>query len=215
MISSHANTNDVLDVEEAKYLCKDTYTIQQIENTIKNIYILLDFKVYPTYTLEGLSNNLDYDIWHRLYLKTENGKLTMRDDTFDILDRFKEMCNLKIIDNKVYLKNKKILVELKSQLKKKGEIIKTITYFLKLIDNGKFYDSILKLSINLFKYIIKHKQIVSRTEFTNFRKVLYEKYYGILDSIKQNKTRGNKHKKSKSNEYYYNKLIILKNDINF
>ena len=215
LISSYANTNDILDVEEAKYLCKDTYTIQQIENTIKNIYILLDFKVYPTYTLEGLSNNLDYDIWHRLYLKTENGKLTMRDDTFDILDRFKEMCNLKIIDNKVYLKNKKILVELKSQLKKKGEIIKTITYFLKLIDNGKFYDSILKLSINLFKYIIKHKQIVSRTEFTNFRKVLYEKYYGILDSIKQNKTRGNKHKKSKSNEYYYNKLIILKNDINF
>ena len=215
LISSHASANDILEVNEVKYVCKDFYTIQQIENMIKNIYVLLDFQVYPICALDGLTNNLKYDKWYNLYLKNEHGKLTMRNDTFDILDRINEMHNLEILNDYEYLKNKKIIVNLKSQLEKKAEIVKKLTNFLGLINNNKFYDSVLEISINLFKCIIKHKDILNRIEFTKFRKTLVGKYYEILDSINQNKTRGIKHKKSKSNTYYYNKLMKLKNDIEF
>ena len=215
LISSHASTNDILDVSEVDYVCKNIYSIQQIENVIKNIYTILDFKVYPTRTLDGLTDDLRYNKWYNLYLKNKNGKLTMRNDTFDILDRFNEMYNLGILNEHKYLKNKKIIVHLKSQLEKKAETIKNLTGFLGLINNNKFYDSISEISINMFKYTIKHKDTLNRIEFLKFRKVLGEKYYEILDSMNQNKTRGIKHKKSKSNIYYYNKLMKLKNNIEF
>jgi serine/threonine protein kinase len=222
LISSFINTNDIIDINEVKCICKDIYTITQIENAIENIYTLLDFQVYPTYTLEGLTDNLEYDKWYNLYLTNVNGKLTMRTYTFDILCRFNEMCNLNILDkthsinSKECVKNKKILISIKNQSERKVKVIRTIQKLLSLIQQNKSYDSILKLTINIFKFIIKHKDFLKdRKEFERIKIILREKYYGAIDSVKINQIRGKKHKKSKSNVYYYNKLVELENNINF
>jgi serine/threonine protein kinase len=222
LISSYVNSDSVIDIIEIKYFCKDIYTVTQIENAIKNIYILLDFKVYPTYTLEGLTSNLDYDKWHKLYLTNINGKLSMRTYTFDILCRFNEMCNLDILDkthsiiSSECIKNKKILVSIKKQSEQKVKIVRTIQKFLKLIDNNKHYDSILKITINMFKFMIKHKDFFNnRSDFKKIKLILHEKYYGAIESVKLDKTRGIIPKKSKSKIYNYNKLIELENKIIF
>jgi serine/threonine protein kinase len=224
IVSTHANCDDILDIDDYVYFCKETYTSEQIENGIKNIYTLLDFKVYPTYTVEGLTHNCDYKKWHNLYLTYNSGKLTMRRDTFDILDRLNEMCNLGILDTSSYekvknwsgLSNYKMLNNIKFQYEKKVIFFRMIKHFLSLVDNSKLYDSVMEITINMFKYIIKHKDFFkNRTDFSKIISIIHQKYSEVIFLTKNNKTKGLRHKKSKSNIYYYNKLIELKNDMVF